>query len=163
MARKTKTMSGSGQTNYFRELFLADPEVGEATAARLAAECEARIAQIRVRSAPLAVTQPPPKAAKPAASPAAPAVAVTEAAAAKAAASVAFDPFAFSVVALYAKKGKLVLEAKLADIHDAGNLRAIADAQHLGIAADVTEAQALRTAIVAGAERRMADRKAAAS
>jgi hypothetical protein len=154
MGRTTKTMSGGGQTKYFRDLFRADGDVPEAAVERLSAQFEARIAQIRVRSVPLEMKT---KAAKPAdAKPVAGATAPK-------AAPTAFDPFSFSVVAMLAKKGKLVLEAKLSEIADAGQLRTIADAQHLGIDAGVTDAAALRAAMIEGAERRIADRRAAAS
>ncbi len=157
MGRTTKTMSGTGQTKFFRELFRADGDVPEMAAERLAAVCEARIAQIRVRTVPLEVKAHTPKPAT--------AKAKLEAKTVPASASVtaSFDPFAFSVVAMLAKKGKLVLEAKLSEISDTGQLRAIADAQHLGIGAEMVDAGALRAAIVTGAERRMAERKAAAS
>jgi hypothetical protein len=75
----------------------------------------------------------------------------------------AFDPFAFSVVALLTRQGKSAVEAKLASIDDAINLRALADAQHLAVDQSVTDLAMLRAAIVAGAERRMAERIAAAS
>ncbi len=149
MGRTTKTMSGGGQTKYFRELFRGDGEVPEAAVERLAAQCEARIAQIRVREVPLEVKAKVAKSAQPLSAATKPAA--------------AFDPFSFSVVAMLAKKGRLVLEAKLSEIAAVDELRTIADAQHLGIDANVTDASALRAAIIAGAERRMAERKAAAS
>jgi hypothetical protein len=155
MGRTTKTMSGGGQTKYFRDLFRADGDVPEAAVERLSAQFEARIAQIRVRSVPLEIKT---KAAKPAgAKPDVVTVTTPKASTA------AFDPFSFSVVAMLAKKGRLVLEAKLSEISDAGQLRTIADAQHLGIDAAVTDAGALRIAMIEGAERRIADRRAAAS
>jgi hypothetical protein len=75
----------------------------------------------------------------------------------------AFDPFAFSVVALLTRQGRSAVEAKLAVISAPGDLRALADAQHLAVDQSVIDAQQLRAAIVAGAERRIAERIAAAS
>ena len=156
MGRSTKTYSGGGQAKFFRDLFRADGDVPEAAITRLVAQCEAKIAHVRVRAVPLAAQA---TGVKPASVPAPTAVTPTPTVSAAA----AFDPFAFSVVAMLAKKGRLVLEAKLSEIKAVEQLRGIADAQHLGIDAGVTDAAALRSAIVTGAERRMAERKAAAS
>jgi hypothetical protein len=75
----------------------------------------------------------------------------------------AFDPFAFSAVALLTRQGRAALEAKLAAIAAGSDLRALADAQHLAVDQSVTDAAHLRSAIIAGAERRIAERIAAAS
>jgi hypothetical protein len=75
----------------------------------------------------------------------------------------AFDPFAFSVVALLTRQGRGAVEAKLAAITAPADLRALADAQHLAVDQSVVDAEQLRAAIVVGAERRMAERIAAAS
>ncbi len=74
-----------------------------------------------------------------------------------------FDPFAFSAVAVLAKQGRAGLMAKLAGIAAAEHLRAFADAQHLAVDSAIVEPEALRAAILTGAERRIAERRAAAS
>lgn len=75
-----------------------------------------------------------------------------------------FDPFAFSVVVVLARSGADALMARLEEIDDADDLRALADAQHLGVDAGLRgDAAALRDAIVEGAQQRLADRRAAAS
>ena len=159
MARTTKPMSGAGQKKFFRDLFRADGEVPAAAVERLADRCEAQIAEIRVRhtampirtnvaqkSAPLATAPHPAPPAQAGAEP-----------------QPAFDPFAFSVVALLAKKGKPALAARLAEIADPGELMAIAAAQHLGVDVTLLDIATLRDAIITGAERRIAERRAAAS
>jgi hypothetical protein len=74
-----------------------------------------------------------------------------------------FDPFAFSAIALMKRDGREALLAKLREIDDPADLKALADAQHLAIADDATTADALRLAIADSAARRLADRRAAAS
>jgi hypothetical protein len=74
-----------------------------------------------------------------------------------------FDPYAFSVVAVFAKKGADALTAELERIARADQLVALATAQHITIDPSETDVAALRRAIVAGAERRLADRRAAAT
>ena len=79
-----------------------------------------------------------------------------------------FDPYAFSVVALMSKKGREALATRLAAIDSNAHLVQLAEAQGLEIdppAVDGTgEAiNKLRDAILAAAERRIANRRAAAS
>lgn len=74
-----------------------------------------------------------------------------------------FDPFAFSVMVVLAKFGKDALAKRLADITSADDLRALAEAQHLAVNANLKKPEDLRKAIVAATAQRLADRKAAAS
>lgn len=74
-----------------------------------------------------------------------------------------FDPYAFSVVVTLVKKGPDALLARLAEIKEVENLRLLANAQHLGIDQKIAQADDLRHAILQGAERRVAGRRAAAS
>lgn len=77
----------------------------------------------------------------------------------------AFDPFAFSLIVIMRRAGKAGLLDKLRSVGDTGRLREIARAQHIGldgIDAD-SELDDLCQAIVAGTERRIAHRTAAAS
>ena len=64
---------------------------------------------------------------------------------------------------LLAKQGADGLMKRLAEIKNAEHLRALANAQHLAVDAAIAKPDALRRAIVAAAEQRLADRKAAAS
>ena len=75
----------------------------------------------------------------------------------------AFDPFAFSAVVVMSRQGRDGLLSKLSEIGDIAHLRQLADAQHLAFDRSLTDADALREAIVKGAEQRIADRRAAAS
>jgi hypothetical protein len=75
----------------------------------------------------------------------------------------AFDPYKFSVMVVLAKQGKDQLLKRLGDIEQPKQLRAIAEAQHLAVADHLTSAEDIRHAMVVATERRLADRKAAAS
>lgn len=74
-----------------------------------------------------------------------------------------FDPYAFSVVVTLVKKGRDALLARLSEIEDAEHLRQLANAQHLGVDPKLAAVEELRNAILQGAERRIAGRRAAAS
>lgn len=79
-----------------------------------------------------------------------------------------FDPYAFSVVALMSKKGREALSIRLAAIGSNAHLVQLAEAQGLELdpaAVDATPEtiDSLRDAILAAAERRIANRRAAAS
>jgi|GEM_PF-3092042 len=74
-----------------------------------------------------------------------------------------FDPYGFSVVAIFTHGGRAALMERLVEIRAAEHLRALAHAQHLAIPEDATGPEALREAIVRGTEQRIADRRAAAS
>jgi len=75
----------------------------------------------------------------------------------------AFDPYAFSAMVVLAKQGREALAKRLDEIKTAEHLKAFAEAQHLGLDRKVTKIDELRKAIVAAAEQRLADRRAAAS
>jgi hypothetical protein len=79
------------------------------------------------------------------------------------AAAPAFDPYAFSAMVVLAKTGKDGLQKRLADIKNAADLRALADAQHLAVNTALKKPDELRKAIIVATEQRLADRKAAAS
>ena len=75
----------------------------------------------------------------------------------------AFDPFAFSAVAVLMKQGRAGLAQRLGPIASAAHLRQLAEAQHLAIDATIADPAALCEAIVAATERRLAERRAAGS
>lgn len=175
MGKTTKPLSGQSQRKYFRDLFRADPGVTAEAAVRLTEACASEIAQIRVRL-PLAVRRPA-RAIMAAAGqservvesvPVPAALAATGLTAAarpepEAQAGPVFDPHAFSLIVVLRKGGKDGLLAKLAEIAQIAQLRAIADAQHVSLDAALTDRAAICAAIVAGTERRLAHRQAAAS
>lgn len=75
----------------------------------------------------------------------------------------AFNPYAFSAVVTLARSGPDGLLKRLSDIGSVEHLRRLAEAQHLALEGAAKKPDDLRRAIVAAAERRLADRKAAAS
>ena len=74
-----------------------------------------------------------------------------------------FDPYSPNVVVVFRTRGRDAVLAALHDIDDVTCLRLLAREQQLGIAGDLDDASAIRQAIVAAAERRIANRRAAAS
>jgi len=74
-----------------------------------------------------------------------------------------FNPFTFSVIVVLAKHGREGLLRRLQDIKSAENLRALAEAQHVPIDSKLKRPEDIRKAIIAAAEQRLEDRKAAAS
>jgi hypothetical protein len=74
-----------------------------------------------------------------------------------------FNPYLFSALVALAKHGRDGLMSRLNEIESTENLRAFAEAQHVPVDGSLDHADDIRTAIVAGVERRLADRKAAAS
>ncbi len=74
-----------------------------------------------------------------------------------------FNPYLFSALVALAKHGRDGLMLRLKDIKSAEHLRAFAEAQHVPVDATLKRTDDIRKAIVAGVERRLADRKAAAS
>jgi hypothetical protein len=176
MARTTKQLSGGGKDKFLRGLVEAVRDLPAGAATRVSDALVDGITEVRVRrevweqlrngepvAAPV-VTPAAPKApkAKDKAARAAP-VDVVPPPAAPATPQAAFDPFAFSAVALLTRKGKPALAAALDQIERAEDLRSLAQAQHLALDPAMTDVVAIRAAIVAGTERRIAERKAAAS
>jgi hypothetical protein len=74
----------------------------------------------------------------------------------------AFDPFSPNVVVVVRKAGRAAALAALGAIASVDNLRLLAREQRLTVAADVSSAADIRVAIVSAAERRIANRMAAA-
>ena len=74
-----------------------------------------------------------------------------------------FDPFSPNVIVVFRKSGRDAALAALAGIDSADQLRLLAREQRLVVPADVSSTQELRAAIVTAAERRIANRMAAAS
>lgn len=74
-----------------------------------------------------------------------------------------FNPYLFSALVALSKHGREGLMTRLQEIKSAENLRAFAEAQHVPVDASLKRTDDIRKAIVAAVERRLADRKAAAS
>jgi hypothetical protein len=164
MARTTKQLSGGGKDKFLRALIATEADIAPAAAERLGDTMAAAIADIRVRreaweptaNVPAIPTATPAKAAT------APATRLSPLADA-APAALAFDPFVFSALAVLTKKGAAELADRLAAITSVGDLHALALAQHLTVDAQLSDAGALRAAIVNATEKRLAERRAAAS
>jgi hypothetical protein len=176
MARTTKQLSGGGKDKFLRALVASEPAIPADAALRLGDKLCASIADVRVRrdtwetirAAPAvetaAVAAPAAETAAPKTKPAGKsAKAVVAEARRTPAQAPAFDPFAFSALAVLTKKGAVALTEKLAEISSATDLHALAAAQHLSVDGAVTDLGKLRAAILAAAEARLAERRAAAS
>lgn len=74
-----------------------------------------------------------------------------------------FDPYTPNVIVVIRTKGRDAALAALAGITAPAQLRLLAREQQLGIEAELSAADEIRQAIVAAAERRIANRRAAAS
>ncbi|MGQ0673907.1 MAG: hypothetical protein ACT4N2_13670 [Hyphomicrobium sp.] len=181
MGRTIRTFTGAKARKYLGDLLAGGPGVSAEAADRIAAALEKEVVAIKVRPArasaaagtPLLPFVDLPTLDVPA-SPATPDVdsddvAVAgaetepEVASAPAAIDTPFDPFAFSLVVVRTREGADGLRAKLSSIDSAGHLRALAKAQHVNVPAELASADDIRTAIIVATERRIADRKAAAS
>jgi hypothetical protein len=144
---------------FFREIVMGEPGVDRALAERVAERCVKHIDLLlewdRGRSDKK--PQPAPEPERPLVPPlrATPPV--------KPAAMRPFDPYAFSVVVTLVKKGREALVARLSEIDNIEDLRQLANAQHLGVDPHLARAEEVRQAIINGAEKRIASRRAAAS
>ena len=169
MARTTKQLSGSGKDKFLRAIVDSVDGVDAGTASALGERLCDTVTEVRVRrevwddlkepKAPETRAFRPARAPTPKAAPSQPKTAHVPVVQAPP----AFDPFAFSAVAVYARKGKSGLAAELARITSAEDLHTLSVAQHLAIDPALTDPASLREAIVAGVERRIAERKAAAT
>jgi hypothetical protein len=161
MARTTKQLSGGGKDKFLRAVVAGEPGLPADAAARLSEALCTSIADIRVRrdtwetlrdaklgTAAFSADQELQKQG------ADEKVAVPTA---------AFDPFVFSALAVLTKKGAAALSARLAEVTTAENLHALANAQHLSVDAKLADLAAIRVAILAATEARLAERRAAAS
>lgn len=182
MRKKTKALSGASQDAYFRRVLKANPNLSAEERDRLVARLRAEVAQLRVRLEPRregdaepAVAAAAPEPAE-AAAPLSPTDTVTKEgvevvagpapateAPPVAAASLPFDPFSPNVIVVLRKAGRDAVLAALGAIGSADDLRLLAREQRLSVAAELESAAELRAAIVTAAERRVANRMAAAS
>jgi hypothetical protein len=134
----------------------SDPGVTPDAVERLTEIVSTEVASIRVRL-PLVVR----KKASPNVA-AAVATAITEASK-PTAPTAAFDPHAFSLIVVFRTGGKDALLAKLNEVTDPDHLKAIAKAQHVALEGNPADRSELLSALIAGTEKRIAHRQAAAS
>jgi len=149
----------------FERALSAEPGVDAETAQRIVGRLMRRARRIAAlaatpprkapptrRNAPLPASLTPSSPAAPSAPPVAPTERLDD-----------FDPFAFSAVVLLARAGRDALMERLTAIDRLDHLRKLAAAQHLGVDGTIADIAEVRAAILAAAERRLADRHAAAS
>jgi len=158
--RKTKALSGAAQDAYFRRAFKTHANLADEEREQLLGSLKREIAQLRLRLEPLPRGTPPPKPAT-----AAPVHSQQETSAGPqaAATSARFDPFSPNVVVILRTSGRAAALAALKGIDTEEHLRLLAREQRLSIGSDVVSLSDLRAAIVSAAERRVANRMAAAS
>jgi hypothetical protein len=165
----TKALSGASQDAYFRRVLKAHPSLSAEDRDRLVGHLRQDIAQLRLRTAvPNDVvprdTDPKnadPKNAASKEAEAAPPPSLTTPTPALAAAP--FDPFSPNVIVVVRKSGRDAALSALGAIDNVDHLRLLAREQRLSLPAGLSSQSELRTAIVAAAERRIANRMAAAS
>jgi hypothetical protein len=158
MKKETKALSGASQDAYFRRVLKAHPNLSAAGRDQIVRQLREEVAQLRLRvnaRGDIAASPSPPS--TPAAQPAA---AIPQTAAADA--TLPFDPYSPNVVVVVRKSGREAALAALAAIDSTENLRLLARQQRLNFDTDVSSAAEIRTAIVMAAERRIANRVAAA-
>lgn len=177
MRKKTKALSGASQDAYFRRVLKANPNLTADERDQLVRRLRQEVAQLRVRLEPRQESTPPPAIAAPADQPAVttaqrPAAIAAEPPAIRAEppapiaepapAAGHFDPFSPNIVVVVRKSGRAAALAALDAIDSLDNLRLLAREQRLSVSADLASAADMRAAIVSAAERRIANRMAAA-
>lgn len=163
MRKKTRALSGASQEAYFRRVLKAHSGLSPADRDTLLRKLRREVAQLRVRLEPKADTEVPAVAgeAVPTDQPTAPPPRAT-AKKAKPPVAPPFDPFTPNIIVVIRKSGRGAALAALEAIDSVDNLRLLAREQRLSIGADLATAADVRAAIVAAAERRIANRMAAA-
>lgn len=175
MSAKTKQLSGHAKDRFLEQLIADESGLPADAALRLTARARAVISGVRVRRDEGIDLRPArgKKSAggeKPEASGAV-APDRTSAAAAPAVAAPKttqpFDPYVFGLVPVYQREGRDGLATKLMTVGDVGQLRLMAQKQQIALPASIragdVAADEVRAAIIAAVEKRVADRKAAAS
>lgn len=166
MARTSKPLYGTSKDAYFRRVLRAEPGVGAAASERILRRLQAEVVQVRLRGSE-AATQPLEEAgatAEPSAEAAIPTAAEVIAATGGGAAEPMpeFDPFTPNVIVLIRTEGRERALAALAGIDRIEHLLLLAREQKLSIDGALEAAADIRSAIIAAAERRVANRRAAA-
>lgn len=165
MRKKTRALSGASQEAYFRRVLKAHSGLSPADRDILLRKLRQEVAQLRVRLEPKVDAEVPVvageavQAAEPdiAAPPAA-----TRRAARKPSPPPPFDPFSPNVIVVVRKSGRDAALEALGAIDSVDNLRLLAREQRLSIGPDLETIADVRAAIVTAAERRIANRMAAA-
>lgn len=176
MTKRTKALSGASQDAYFRRVFKTHSSLSPEERDRLVHFLRREIAQLRLRrkenigveaskdSLPAADTPGAQSLPSEAAASETPTIETQPVEPpARVAAAPPFDPFSLNIVLLVRKGGREGALSALEAIDDLDNLRLLAREQRLSVAAGLSSTQEMRAAIVQAAERRIANRIAAAS
>lgn len=152
MSKKTKALSGAAQDAYFRRLLKAHPNLPAEERDRLVHQLRREIALLRVRAGV------PRQEAELGGTISATAGAVTS----PTPTTACFDPFSPNLIVIVRTTGRDAALAALGTIDSVDNLRLLARAQKLSLDPGLSSGAEIRAAIVMAAERRIANRKAAA-
>jgi hypothetical protein len=177
MRKKTKALSGASQDAYFRRLLKANPSLSAEERDQLVRRLRQEVAQLRVRMEPRQQSDPPvvsvPAESVAAVAPQPSTDIPVEQPATRAElpppilepglAAEPFDPFSPNIVVVVRKSGRAAALAALDAVDSLDNLRLLAREQRLSVSADLASVAEVRAAIVTAAERRIANRMAAAS
>jgi len=177
MRKKTKALSGASQDAYFRRLLKANPSLSAEERDQLVRRLRQEVAQLRVRMEPRQQSDPPvvsvPAESVAAVAPQPSTDIPVEQPATRAKlpppilepglAAEPFDPFSPNIVVVVRKSGRAAALAALDAVDSLDNLRLLAREQRLSVSADLASVAEVRAAIVTAAERRIANRMAAAS
>lgn len=145
MAKAVKSLTGAAKDAYLRRAVARTEALDPATAEGVARRLSADVSRVWVRVDALDRGLDTP-AEQPQVSQAA-----------------AFDPYTPNVIVVVRTVGAAGALKALAAIADIDNLRILAREQQLGIEAELQTLEEIRVAIVAAAERRIVNRRAAAS
>lgn len=139
MPRASQISDPAAVAAFFRDLLRGTAGLGESQVRVLAEACARRIKRVVVWDEAVAQDAVQPSSAA------------------------AFDPYAFSAVVVLTRSGKDGLMKRLATIDRPEHLRSLADAQHLAVDKSLSTPAELRAAIIKATEKRIANRRAAAS
>lgn len=166
MARTKRLLNGAAKDAFLKRVLAAEPGLDDETRERLTQILQSSIALIAQRHG---VVPPQPFDVTEADVVPSPAVETTPHTVETVAAATPepepepFDPYSPNVIVVFRTRGRDAALEELHSIEDVDCLRLLAREQQLGIAMDLADAADIRQAIVAAAERRIANRRAAAS
>ena len=164
MAKPRRFLNGAAKDAFLKRLLASEPGLDNETRDRLTQVLQSSIASVaRRHDLPIAsaVNEAVSVAMEPAHEPVA--HQVPEASTSSPSEGDAFDPYSPNVIVVFRTRGRDAALEELHSIEDVESLRLLAREQQLGIASDLADAPTIRQAIVAAAERRIANRRAAAS
>lgn len=163
MRKKTRALSGASQEAFFRRVLRAHPGLSPEERDALLRKLRSEVAQVRVRVEPRAEGEAAAIIGKTAAPPEPPAKVIQSVPPPPAPTPAPFDPYSPNVVVVVRKGGREAALAALDSIDSVDNLRHLAREQRLSIGDEPVTAADVRAAIVTAAERRIANRMAAAT